>query len=260
MEAEAKRLAVQVRVLLYDAPGGRKNRSVSLLTQLGIRDHIPWLDTAIAPDPSWTHDFSCGLCRLHGEGKGPDMKMSYAAPLDDVGPDRQHPPAAFIDWWTEPVLADRLGHEFSREDFVRYLADQDGGAHVDAELEESYKALTRLNSMQIVSGGGMLGFNIPTPPDDDQRLPGPPGSSIALTSVRQIAHETRKTIECELDLDGSAGVTIRSPICALPIKTKIEVGRNDACPCGSGLKAKKCFAMRGTRRPRVTNSAAIAMS
>lgn len=87
MEAEAKRLAVQIRLLAYDARGGRKNRSVSLLTQLGVRENLPWLDTAIAPDPDLEFDFSCGLCRLRGEGKGPSMRMSYAAPLDDLGPD-----------------------------------------------------------------------------------------------------------------------------------------------------------------------------
>jgi hypothetical protein len=146
VEAEAKRMAVQLRVLLHDA---RRGRSVSLLTRLGVRDTLPWLDTAIVPDPSWQYDFALGLARLRSGKTGPQMSFHYAAPLGDLGPDRQHPPAAFVDWWHEAVLEDRAGHRFSRGNFVRMVADQDGGAHVDAELDAAYAALTRGHSMQI---------------------------------------------------------------------------------------------------------------
>jgi hypothetical protein len=255
-EAEAKRLATQIRILVHDAPGGRRNRSVSLLSHLGMRDRLPWLDTAILPDPSWV-DFSCGLCRLSGDGEGPSLVMRYAAPLADLGPDRRHPPAAFLDWWNEPVLADRLGHDFSRADFISRVANQDGGTHVDAELEESYRALTRENSMQIVSGQGMLGFHVgPTLAGEAD----PPGSSIALASVRQIAYEVLQSVEGGIQFDAAGEVTIGSPICPLPIDSVIEVGRNDPCPCGGGLKLKNCFGRRFPRRPRVTRSAAIAMA
>lgn len=259
IEAEAKRLALQIRILVYDAPGKRKTRSISLLTQLGAKETLPWLDTAIAPDPTLEFDFSCGLCRLQGEGKGPSMKMSYAAPLDDLGPDRQHPPAAFVDWWTEPVLADRLGHVFSRQDFVRFVADQDGGAHVDAELGESYEALTRHNSMQIASNTGMLGFFFGPTSD---KVAGPqhsPDSSVALASIRQIAHEVLLSVERGLDVDAEGESRVRSPICPLSISTEVEVGRNEPCPCGGGRKLKKCFGLRAPRTPRHTQSAAIAM-
>jgi hypothetical protein len=258
VEAEAKRLAVQIRVLVYDAQGSRRNRSVSLLTQLGVRDHLPWIDTAIAPDPSWEHDFSCGLCRLEGVGKGPSMVMRYAAPLDDLGPDRRHPPAAFVDWWTEPVLADREGHSFSRGDFIDRVANQDGGAHIDSSLERSYEALTRGNSMRILSGKGMLGFNIGVSLPDDG--PGPPESGIALASIRQITFEVLESLKRGLETNPSGDVSLRSPICSLPIASEVEVGRNDPCPCGSGRKLKKCFGLRMPRNPRATLSASISMA
>lgn len=255
-EAEAKRLATQIRILVYDAAGGRRNRSVSLLSHLGVRDRLPWLDTAILPDPSWV-DFSCGLCRLSGEGEGPTLVMRYAAPLANLGPDRRHPPAAFVDWWNEPVLSDRLGHSFSRADFISRVANQDGGTHVDAELEESYRALTRENSMQIVSGQGMVGFHVgPTLAGQVE----PPRSSIALASVRQIAYEVLQTVEASIEFGDGDEVAIGSPICPLAIDSVIEVGRNDPCPCGGSRKLKNCFGYRSRRRPRFTRSAAIAMA
>lgn len=256
VEAEAKRLAVQIRVLVHDASGNRKGRSVSLLTQIGVRDRLPWLDTAIVPDPTWV-DFGLGLCRLAGEGKGPDLRFFYAPPLGDLGPDRLHPPASFVDWWTQPVLADRMGHTFSRANFIDRVANQDGGAHVDAKLDESYEALTRGNSMRIAAGKGMLGFNIGSNLAED---PGPPGSSIALVSVRQIAYEVLRTVDDGLETQSNGEFRIVSPICPLPIESKCDLGRNDPCPCGSGAKVKKCFALREPRNPRVTQSGAVAMA
>jgi hypothetical protein len=256
VEAEAKRLAVQIRVLVHDASGNRKGRSVSLLTQIGVRDRLPWLDTAIVPDPTWV-DFGLGLCRLAGEGKGSDLRFFYAPPLGDLGPDRLHAPASFVDWWTQPILADRMGHTFSRANFIDRVANQDGGAHVDARLDESYEALTRGNSMRIAAGKGMLGFNIGSNLTED---PGPPGSSIALASVRQIAYEVLRTVDDGLETQSNGEFRIVSPICPLPIESKCDLGRNDPCPCGSGAKVKKCFALREPRNPRVTQTGAIAMA
>lgn len=149
---------------------------------------------------------------------------------------------------------------FSREDFVRYVADQDGGAHVDAELGESYEALTRRNSMQIASNTGMLGFFFGPTSD---KVAGPersPGSSVALASVRQITHEVLTTLERALEMDDQGVHGVRCPICPLSISAEVDAGRNDPCPCGSGRKFKRCFGLRAPRNPRHTHSAAIAMS
>jgi hypothetical protein len=41
---------------------------------------------------------------------------------------------------------------------------------------------------------------------------------------------------------------VRNPICSLSIHESVTVGRNDPCPCRSGLKRKKCFDRRQPRR------------
>lgn len=188
------------------------------------------------------------------------MVMRYAAPLDDLGPDRQHAPAAFVDWWGEPVLADREGHAFSRADFIDRVANQDGGAHIDVDLERTYEALTRGNSMQILSGKGMLGFNVGASLSAAPDGPGPPESSIALASVRQIAFEVLTSLESGLTINPPDCVSVKSPICSLPSAFEGDVGRNELCPCESGRKYKACFGQRSKRRPRSTLSAAISMA
>ena len=244
-----------LRVLLHDGRGGRGR---SLLTHIGIRDTMPWLDTAIVPDPTHEYDFSLGLCRLKGEGVGSELVMRYSAPLDDLGPDRTQPPAAFSDWWNEPVLADRLGNTFSRGDFVRYVANQDGGAHIDAKLNRAYDALTRHNSMRIHSATGMLAFRFGGGAAEKLGDVGPPDMSIALVSLRQIAHEVMTTLDRETAVMDDVA-TVARPICKLPIASGADADRNAPCPCGSGRKYKHCFWRRRPRNVRHTTTGAIAM-
>ena len=51
----------------------------------------------------------------------------------------------FNDWWNEINFDDKK-NKFTRRDIVTYVANQDGGAHVDPELDESYATLTKMNS------------------------------------------------------------------------------------------------------------------
>ena len=52
----------------------------------------------------------------------------------------------FNDWWNEIIFDDKK-NKFTRHDIVTYVANQDGGAHVDSELDESYATLTKMNSL-----------------------------------------------------------------------------------------------------------------
>lgn len=60
-DAEAKNLAVRLRVLLHD--GGRNNQS--LLGQLEIKEQLPYLDTTPAENPPEAPSFHAGLCMVH---------------------------------------------------------------------------------------------------------------------------------------------------------------------------------------------------
>jgi SEC-C motif len=253
-EAEAKRLALHLRILLHDT-----RRSVGLLTHLRVRDDVPYVDTAIAPMPELPYDFALGLCRLQGDGMGPDLRWRYAAPLDDLGEHRHQPPSCFQDWWTDGVLVDRRGeaNEFSRRSIVLAVANQDGGAHVDAKLNRSYERLTRWNSMGIDQFKGGIGFTFGAAGGPGSGKP--PDGNLALASIRQIAHEVQLTLQRSLRIEGG-GCSVIDPICRGSRHVQFTAGRNDLCPCGSGRKAKRCYLARLPRRSRTLTSGRAAMT
>jgi len=162
---EAKRLATTIRVLLHDT-----TKSKSLLGLLGIKNSLKYVNTANRYDSS-------NLPAHHGLvgiriGTG---VTGYWAPLGDGPPPRySRQPCTFDEWWNEPIIVDKRGGVFTRSDLVLFLANKDGGAHVDPQLDKAYAELTRSNSIGwMVSNGS------------DAR----PLSDIELHSVRQIAYE-----------------------------------------------------------------------
>lgn len=216
-EGEAKRLATVIRVLLHDT-----RRSTPLLQQLSLKDTIRYLDTAepinprnLLPTP--------GLVVMRVEsGRG----ANYVAPLRDRPV--AHGPSAkqFEPWWTDAVTKDSDSALFTRRDYVLTLSNKEGGAHVDPKLNAAYAALSRNNS---------LGFQY----FDDSLAEGKPlENNPALASVRQIAHEVILSLRGQLTplLDPNA----EAAAVDLPAGLLADIGRNTPCPCGSGLKAKKC--------------------
>lgn len=82
----------------------------------------------------------------------------------------------FKQWWDEPVSKDTAGNLWSRKDHVRTLANKEGGAHVDPNLDPAYEALISANG---------FGMQFLTPEGECLDFTGDP----AAASVRQIAHE-----------------------------------------------------------------------
>jgi hypothetical protein len=131
-----------------------------------------------------------------------------------------------MDWWERPILTDRRGIPFSRRDLVLAVANKDGGAHIDADLGERYRGLSRENSLGFVQ--------------DDER---PIANSVVLASVRQVADELLRTVETGLEwFDDEARVA--HPICSLPVTTAAKGDSDGPCLCGSGLQKRQCFELR----------------
>ena len=165
--SEAKRIAVAIRILLHDKKEGR---SKSLLGQLDMKDG----------------NFYSTACDIsHEELLRKQALLGirgnvYCAKLDDGNPlDQKWIP--FQEWWNQPVFLDENKRTISRQKLVLFVADQDGGAHVDSDLPEVYVDLSRNNS----AGWTLCQGN------SEQPL----GPNPALLSIRQIAHEILKTIE-----------------------------------------------------------------
>jgi hypothetical protein len=169
--AEAKRLAVVVRVLIHDT-----SQSHSLLKQLGVKEGLPFLDTADPIDPNNLLP-TPGLVMMRMTTGAGAARGSYVAPLGDLPPWRRvwRP---FAGWWQNPVM--KVDGTWSRKDLVLTLANQEGGAHVDPELNERYEALARRNALGwvAVEGANEEPFE---------------GSPIAV-AVRQITYEVIETL------------------------------------------------------------------
>lgn len=163
---EALRLATVLRILCNDS-----TYSTSLLQQLDLKESWQWRDTANngdgRPAMFW------GFLRVEMPS---GRAARYAARLGD-DPD-SHRWVNFAEWWSTPVLT--AGSEaFSRSDLVRFVANQDGGAHVDPTLSGPYYRLSRANGLGLPGWAG---------PD-----PGLVVRTPVWESVRQIAFEVEST-------------------------------------------------------------------
>jgi len=173
---EAKRLAVTIRVLLHDT-----TNSKSLLGLLGMKQNTGYLDTAADLD-------SKNLISHHGlvSLKFGYEKVSYSAPLSKVEEmlGRPNKFILFSAWWDKIVIKDSNKNTFTRRELVLTLANKDGGAHVDPNLDSSYANLTRHNSVGWVFSKGA----------DSSAIGG-----VELHSVRQIAYEVITSVEQKLN-------------------------------------------------------------
>ncbi len=170
-EGEAKRLAIAIRVLVYDTA-----RCRALLTQLG-RMNILFYDSAAAFDPKNLATSSClTMMKLSREG------AEYVAPLDNLSPARsKDKKVSFGRWWNRNIICkDNAGNLFTRRDLVLAVADKEGGAHIDPKLDQAYANLSRFGSLgwkAVIRGA-----------EEDLNNPVPPG-------IRQITHEVLKTLK-----------------------------------------------------------------
>lgn len=217
-EHEAKRLSVPVRTLVHNT-----RRSTSLLQHIGVQEQLGWVDRGPPEPPANAIVISFGVCVV--ESRFDTGRTRYVPAIGDLAPDRVHPPASFEDWWRRPILTDQHGNMFCRADLVLSVADQDGGAHIDAALNDKYKALSREDSLGLRQSQDL-----------------PIANSVVHASIRHIAEELLQTIEGGLHWNGHDPV-VRNPACPLPLGTSVG-GRNDPCPCGSGRKVKRCFGER----------------
>jgi hypothetical protein len=178
VHAEAKRLAIAVRVLAYDTAV-----STGLLTRMGITQILPWADGTIPGGPR--------VVRLAKErGVAPVGSLLTVIPTESMTtwtPAFHQVPLGslrvnFNYWWMIPRIFDNQGTEASRRDVVLWLAHHDGGAHVD-ELPEAYRAIARGSSV------GDFFSRLGRSKREDSPVP---------AAMRQIAEEVRFTVRAAL--------------------------------------------------------------
>lgn len=178
VRAEAKRLAMAVRVLVRDSEVSR-----GLLSRMGVTTLLPWLDGTVPGGPR--------VVRVVRERGGapvgslltviPHGSATWEPSFRQVplGPLR----VGFPYWWGVPRVFDSRGTEASRSNVVLWLAHHDGGAHVD-DLPPDYRAIARESSV------GDFFSRMGGSTTDDSPVP---------AAMRQIAEEVRRTVREAFD-------------------------------------------------------------
>ncbi|CAM3837729.1 hypothetical protein [Deinococcus frigens] len=189
---EHKRIAQTLRILLFDGnPSKRKHtrQTRSLLNHLGVKEKLTYINTA---DPFDENNLAphTGLLLIQEI----DGRIAYTASLDTHIAIR-NPRTSFQLWWDEIVLRqadmpfpppkfrqhDRIA--LTRGDIIKSVADQDGGAHIDSELNEPYANLAHQDAL------GYFGIRSSAEGTEHHPL----GNPIPPT-LRQIALEVSLTI------------------------------------------------------------------
>lgn len=145
---ESRRIATSLRILFHQT-----DQSKSLLKQLKFPIIFYSSGGLYTPSnllSSWT------LLSMEMGSKG-----LYYRPSDD---DSSHSTRTFFlrfeDWWNEIIFDDK-NNFFTRKDIVLFVANQDGGAHVDPSMKESFAKLVKYNSLGWVDGMGNYPQNNP---------------------------------------------------------------------------------------------------
>jgi hypothetical protein len=129
---EGPRLATVVYTLVNDGRG----RSVSILTQMGLRNKINYRSHAVPNTPGNLMSWAPLVAIVVGNGIA-----QYVPTLNDGAPwkiSELH----FREWWEQPVFENAAGQQLSRMNLVFALRSKDGGSHFDAELPiSSYLAM-----------------------------------------------------------------------------------------------------------------------
>ena len=139
-EHEALRIAVCLRILLFDG-GGQ-----SILTQLGVRKPMQFVDTSVPEAPSSPMPWRLLVFWLPEGGRA-----RLYAPAQGHGNDPTRR-VSFNDWWNGTAFVlDNL--RFTRGEVIRFVANQDGGAHVDSQISEAF---AQLRTAGTAKAGGHL--------------------------------------------------------------------------------------------------------
>lgn len=179
---EAWALSPTVRVLVHQT-----DKSSSLLGQLQLQGQMRFLDTGSPVADQWFRKPDGSLTQsinMLGAGllyiKITDDLANWYPRLDtDPGTWSRIP---FEKWWNQPILRSwsRPNRLWTRRTLVLALANKDGGAHVDPDIDEDFDCVLRRHAGRyiIAAAGGQLNV---------QASPVPP-------SVRQISYELEMSI------------------------------------------------------------------
>ena len=131
-EDEAQRIATIIRILLHDT-----NKSTSLFKHLDMKSQIFFLSTTGPYIPKNLLSYE-GLLAMSSTG----FYLPHCLSDSKI----QGIFYSFENWWNEIIIDDKI-NVFSRKNIILNVADTDGGAHVDKDLNEDYANITKHKSL-----------------------------------------------------------------------------------------------------------------
>lgn len=180
---EAKNMISKIRTILYDT-----NNSQSLLNHLNKKDML-FYDAVAERDPRLLEPYM-GLIELLIRPEN----IEYS-PLFDRLPDRcLNRKTPFDEWWSETVVLEANKVQFTREDLIITMCNQDGGVHFDLELPSEYIDLIQKSlGISYKNDNKKPTINLNTNHNDGSELI----TEVELVNIRQITHELLKSLKDE---------------------------------------------------------------
>lgn len=139
-----------MRVILYDTPN-----SISILKHLNAKDINLFTTYYKPPKPpegkngyTYSHAFIMGVMTMGGP------EFGYGPNLEDFRCDKSRV-LPVEEWWNEVIWVISPESRLTRKRLVLSAVNQDGGAHVDSQLNKHYENLVDadLGSMRVKIGG-----------------------------------------------------------------------------------------------------------
>jgi len=135
---EAKQMATRLRVLVWDKNDNRNfklkktERDMSLLRRLDLKEHIYFVNTAQPYQNDNLLPQQC-LVMMHADGNGVKFLPLLGESTIKFSP--------YLSWGKQIVISDSNHKTYNRLQLIKLLANKDGGAHVDLEIEDELENL-----------------------------------------------------------------------------------------------------------------------
>lgn len=180
-------VAVLLRTLLKTTKRGKEeNHTISVFEQLGLNS-IPFIDSSaqkgsfsywhlgdnICNHTFLTQDVYGGLLSKYITNGENGLNLDFR-PLLDANKSAKKLP---FEKWYNGVVFQSKEYSFTRENCIEYVADKDGGAHLDKNIPMNYATFRQPTALQIIVDGQLAVFN----------------QNPVYVSVRQIAWEVMES-------------------------------------------------------------------
>lgn len=184
----AKLLATNIRTIVHQTKS-----STSLLTHLEKQNQIKFYNTSSMPKKAvyfLSMVFMCVAVK-----KVPTQVLEYEPIFLPIFKPKEYHGSRWLEfdkWWNRKIIiSDQL--TFTRSEMVRFMANQDGGTHIDdGVVEKYYKIAKATESMFYLTTKSL---------DQDPYQKGEPYKYLHFAIVRQIAHELIITLDKEFQLN-----------------------------------------------------------